>query len=154
MAKFDKDRFKHEIALKVRDAIKTGLLSGDDVKNNDIERLNNFIKYSLTEWVEDRKDAINVLTDFNYDDRYQWSKLEEEYGTFKSLIDIALINLIKFIENQNMNDYSYYVNNANNEETYDAEFDDSEFDGEYVKYDEDEFEDDNEPKRQIKLRTK
>ncbi len=154
MAKFDKDRFKHEIALKVRDAIKTGLLSEDDVKNNDIERLNNFIKYSLTEWVEDRKDAINVLTDFNYDDRYQWSKLEEEYGTFKSLIDIALINLIKFIENQNMNDYSYYVNNANNEETYDAEFDDSEFDGEYVKYDEDEFEDDNEPKRQIRLRTK
>ena len=144
MAKFDKDTFKNDISQRVIEAMKSGLLSKEDVHSNDIERLTNFIKYILMEYIEDRRDAINILTDFNYDDRYSWDKLEDEYGTFKSLMDIALVNLMKFIENQNMNDYSYYLSHNENDRRDDSyteeEFDDG--DDNFVKYDEDEFEDD------------
>ena len=49
-----------------------------------------------------------MLKDFNYDERVPWNKLQEKYGTFKSLLDIALVNLWMFIESEHAADYSYY----------------------------------------------
>ena len=156
MAKFDKDTFKNDISQRVVEAMKSGLLSKEDVQSNDIERLTSFIKYVLMEYIEDRRDAINILTDFNYDDRYSWDKLEDEYGTFKSLMDIALVNLMKFIENQNMNDYSYYLSHHENDQRDDSyseeEFEDE--DDNFVKYEDSEFDDkdDNEDEPKVTYR--
>lgn len=130
MAKFNKDEFITVITNKVKDAITNNLLTAEDVKNNDLERLEGFIQYSLVDYIEDRKFAIDILKDFNYDERFQWEKLEAEFGKFKSLTDVALVNLWKFIESQGLLNYDYY----NAENTVKP--------GERVEYSDDEFEDD------------
>ena len=58
MAKFDKDEFLNEITNKVKDAIENNLLTNDDIKNNDVERLEGFIQYSLSDYIEDRKKSL------------------------------------------------------------------------------------------------
>lgn len=108
MAKFNKDNFLNDITTKVQNAIDKNLITRKDIANNDVERLHGFIQYELLEYIEDRKFANDVLKDFNYDERVPWDKLQEKYGTFKSLLDIALVNLWMFIESEHAADYSYY----------------------------------------------
>ena len=129
MAKFNKDEFLNEIITKVKDAIKNNLITDKDIQSNDTERLEGFIQYILADYIEDRKFAIDILKDFNYDERFQWEKLQSTFGKFNSLIDIALVNLWKFLESQGVMSYSYY----NSEEIIKP--------GKLVDYEEDEFED-------------
>ena len=129
MAKFNKDEFLNEIVTKVKDAIKNNLITEEDIQTNDVERLEGFIQYSLADNIEDRKMAIDILKDFNYDERFQWEKLQNNFGTFNSLIDVALVNLWKFLETQGVMSYSYY----NGTEQVKP--------GKLVDYEEDEFED-------------
>lgn len=106
--KFNKDTFLNNITSKVQSAIDKNLITKEDIDNNDISRLHGFIQYELLEYIEDRKFAIDVLKDFNYDEKTPWSKLEDEFGTFKSLMDIALVNLWKYLQSEKATEYSYY----------------------------------------------
>lgn len=108
MAKFNKDTFLNEITGKVQSAIDKNLITKEDIQNEDIERLHGFIQYELLEYIEDRKFAIDVLKDFNYDEKMPWEKLQEQFGTFKSLMDIALVNLWKFLDAEGAVSYAYY----------------------------------------------
>lgn len=108
MAKFNKDTFLNGVVNRVQNALNKGLLSKEDVETNNLERLHGFIQYELLESIEDRKFAIDVLKDFNYDEKTPWADLQKEYGTFKSLMDIALINLWKFLKAEKVTEYSYY----------------------------------------------
>ena len=128
MAKFNKDEFLNEVVTKVKDAIKNNLITKEDIQSNDVERLEGFIQYVLADYIDDRKIANDILKDFNYDERYQWDKLQNEYGKFNTLTDIALVNLWKFLESQGLLSYSYY----NSEDIKP---------GMPISYDEDEFED-------------
>lgn len=112
MAKFNKDTFLNEITSKVQSAIDKNLITQEDISSNDIDRLHGFIQYELLEYIEDRKFAIDVLKDFNYDEKIEWEKLQQQFGTFKSLLDIALVNLWKFIDAEGAAQYAYY-NNTN-----------------------------------------
>lgn len=112
MAKFNKDTFLNEITSKVQSAIDKNLITQEDISNNDIDRLHGFIQYELLEYIEDRKFAIDVLKDFNYDEKIDWEKLQQQFGRFKSLLDIALVNLWKFIDAEGAAQYGYY-NNTN-----------------------------------------
>lgn len=106
--KFNKDTFLNAITDKVQSAIDKNLITKEDIDNNDTTRLHGFIQYELLEYIEDRKFAIDVLKDFNYDEKTPWDKLEAEYGTFKSLMDIALVNLWKYLQSEKATEYSYY----------------------------------------------
>lgn len=106
--KFNKDTFLNQITTRVQSAIDKGLISREDIDRNDTERLHSFIQFELFEYIEDRKFAIDVLKDFNYDEKTPWEKLEEEYGKFKSLMDIALVNLWKYLQSEKVTEYSYY----------------------------------------------
>lgn len=108
MAKFNKDTFLNEITGKVQSAIDKNLITKDDIQKEDIERLHGFIQYELLEYIEDRKFAIDVLKDFNYDEKTDWDKLQEQFGKFKSLMDIALVNLWRFLDAEGCTRYSYY----------------------------------------------
>lgn len=132
MAKFDKDEFIRDLNDRVQEAIQSEVLTSDDIKNNDTERLKNFVQYIISDYINNRKAAIDVLKDFNYDERFNWDKLESTYGKFKSLIDIALVNLWKFLESQGMLTYSYFMNGGTNDDIKP---------GKPVNYTEDEFED-------------
>lgn len=112
MAKFNKDTFLNEITGKVQSAIDKNLITKEDIQAEDIERLHGFIQYELLEYIEDRKFAIDVLKDFNYDEKTDWDKLQEQFGKFKSLMDIALVNLWRFLDAEGCTRYSYY-NNTN-----------------------------------------
>ena len=137
MAKFDKDMFLSETSDKVKDAIESGLISQSDIDNNDVERLIGFLQYTLSEFIEDRKMAIDILRDFNYDERYAWSALEEQIGgEIKSLFDVALANLWKFLEASGLLNYAYYISGAEPESSKPTV--------PTVKYTEDEFEDEGE----------
>lgn len=109
--KFNKDTFLNEIVDKVQSAIDKNLITKEDVENNDLERLHGFVQYELLNYIEDRKFAIDVLKDFNFDERKDWRDLQKEYGEFRSLMDIALVNLWKYLESENATEYSYYVHN-------------------------------------------
>ena len=100
MAKFNKDTFLNSVVNRVQNALNKGLLSKEDIETNNLERLHGFIQYELLEYISDRKYAIDVLKDFNYDEKTPWADLQQEYGTFKSLMDIALINLWKFLKSE------------------------------------------------------
>lgn len=108
MAKFNKDTFLNSVVNRVQNALNKGLLSKEDIETNNLERLHGFIQYELLEYISDRKYAIDVLKDFNYDEKTPWADLQQEYGTFKSLMDIALINLWKFLKSEKVTEYSYY----------------------------------------------
>ena len=108
MAKFNKDRFINIITGNVQDAINKGLLTEDDIDREDQERLESLVKYELTKYIEDRKFSIDVLRDFNYDEKIGWDALQDQYGKFYSLMDIALVNLWKFLESEGAIDYGYY----------------------------------------------
>jgi hypothetical protein len=110
--KFNKDVFLNEIVEKVQSAIDKNLITQEDVQNNDIERLHGFVQYELLNYIEDRKFAIDVLKDFNFDERKDWRDLQEEYGEFRSLMDIALVNLWKYLETEGATKYSYYEHDA------------------------------------------
>ena len=146
MAKFDKDVFLSEMADKVKDAIESGLISQNDIDNNDVSRLTGFLQYALSDYIEDRKSAIDILRDFNYDERYAWEALEEQIGgKIKSLFDVALANLWKFLEASGLLAYAYYIDGVSPEATkpnVEVDYQDSEFDDEF----EDEFELDGEIK--------
>lgn len=136
MAKFDKDVFLSDMTDKVKDAIESGLISQSDIDNNDVDRLTGFLQYALSDYIEDRKSAIDILRDFNYDERYAWEALEEQIGgKFKSLLDIALANLWKFLEASGLLTYAYYVEGVSPESVKP---------GKVVDYSEDEFDDENE----------
>lgn len=109
--KFNKDTFLNEIVDKVQSAIDKNLITKEDVENNDTDRLHGFVQYELLNYIEDRKFAIDVLKDFNFDERKDWRDLQEQYGEFRSLMDIALVNLWKYLESENATEYSYYVHN-------------------------------------------
>ena len=98
--KFNKDVFLNEIVEKVQSAIDKNLITQEDVEKNDIERLHGFVQYELLNYIEDRKFAIDVLKDFNFDERKDWRDLQEEYGEFRSLMDIALVNLWKYLDTE------------------------------------------------------
>lgn len=108
MAKFNKDRFINDMTDKVQSAIDRHLLTETDVANNDLKRLHGFIQYELTELIADRKFALDVLNDFNYDEKTSWEALQEKFGKFKTVMDIALVNLWKFLENEGATEYSHY----------------------------------------------
>lgn len=134
MAKFDKDVFLAEMTDKVKEAIESGLISQEDINNNDVDRLTGFLQYSLSDYLVDRKNAIDVLRDFNYDERYSWESLEEQIGgKIKSLFDVALANLWKFLEASGLLTFAYYVDGVKPESTKP---------GKVVDYSEDEFDDD------------
>ena len=113
--KFNKDTFLNDITDKVQSAIDKNLITQEDVDNNDLDRLHGFIQYELLEYIEDRKFAIDVLKDFNYDEKTPWETLQDEYGTFRSLMDIALVNLWKFLQAEGCTKYEYY--NHDNKKT-------------------------------------
>lgn len=112
MAKFNKDTFLNEITGKVQSAIDKNLITKADIQSKDIDRLHGFIQYELLEYIEDRKFAIDVLKDFNYDEKAPWEDIQEHFGTFKSLMDIALVNLWKFLDSEGATQYEYYNNTA------------------------------------------
>ena len=136
MAKFDKDVFLSEMTDKVKEAIESGLISQNDISNDDVDRLTGFLQYALSDYIEDRKAAIDILRDFNYDERYSWEALENQVGgKFKSLFDIALANLWKFLEASGLMTYAYYIDGVQPEQTKP---------GKVVDYSEDEFDEDTE----------
>lgn len=106
--KFNKDTFLNDITDKVQSAIDKNLITKEDVDSNNIERLRGFIQYALAELIEDRKFALDVLKDFNYDEKTPWDTLQSEYGNFVSLMDIALVNLWKFLQAEGCTKYAYY----------------------------------------------
>ena len=108
MAKFNKDTFLNEITNKVQSAIDKNLITKEDIQNKDIDRLHGFIQYELLEYIEDRKFAIDVLKDFNYDEKAPWEDIQKHFGTFKSLMDIALVNLWKFLDSEGATQFEYY----------------------------------------------
>lgn len=110
--KFNKDVFINEIVEKVQSAIDKNLITQEDVEKNDIERLHGFVQYELLNYIEDRKFAIDVLKDFNFDERKDWKDLQDEYGEFRSLMDIALVNLWKYLDTEGATSYSYYDHNT------------------------------------------
>lgn len=111
MAKFNKDTFLNDITAKVQSAIDKNLITREDMRENELERLHGFIQYELLQYIEDRKFAIDVLKDFNYDEKVPWENLQTEYGTFKSLLDIALVNLWKFLAAEGATKFEYYNHN-------------------------------------------
>lgn len=111
MAKFNKDTFLNDITAKVQSAIDKNLITREDMQENELERLHGFIQYELLQYIEDRKFAIDVLKDFNYDEKVPWENLQAEYGTFKSLLDIALVNLWKFLNAEGATKFEYYNHN-------------------------------------------
>ena len=140
MAKFNKDRFINDMTDKVQSAIDRHLLTEADVANNDLKRLHGFIQYELTELIADRKFALDVLNDFNYDEKSSWDSLQEKFGKFKTIMDIALVNLWKFLENEGATEYSHYhrANTDADDTLLDKAREDSAFD---------EFEDDSDNSR-------
>lgn len=136
MAKFDKDIFLADITDRVKDAIESGLISQEDINNDDVDRLVGFIQYVLSEYIEDRKNAIDILKNFNYDERYAWSALEKQIGgEIKSLFDVALANLWKFLESSGLLTYAYYIEGTTPEASKASPI--------ISKYSDDEFEEDN-----------
>ena len=117
MAKFNKDTFINDITSRVQNAINKGVITKEDIASGDAERLEGFIKYELTESIEDRKFAIDVLKDFNYDEKTPWTRLQEEFGTFSSVMDLALVNLWKFLEAEGATQYEHYDTNVDFENT-------------------------------------
>jgi len=117
MAKFNKDRFFNNVTERVQSAINTHLLTDEDYRNNDRERLHGLIQYLILEQLVDRKFAIDVLDDFNYDDKTPWEELESIFGEFRSIKDLALVNLWKFLEAQGATEYDYYHEAATEEGT-------------------------------------
>lgn len=113
--KFNKDTFLNDITDKVQSAIDKNLITQEDVDNGDLDRLHGFIQYELLQYIEDRKFAIDVLKDFNYDEKTPWENLQNEYGVFRSLMDIALVNLWKFLQAEGCTKYEYY--NHDNKQT-------------------------------------
>lgn len=111
MAKFNKDTFLNDITAKVQSAIDKNLITREDMQTNELERLHGFIQYELLQYIEDRKFAIDVLKDFNYDEKVPWENLQQEYGVFKSLLDIALVNLWKFLNAEGATKFEYYNHN-------------------------------------------
>ena len=109
--KFNKDTFLNEITEKVQSAIDKNLITAEDVNANDTSRLHGFIQYELLEYIEDRKFAIDVLKDFNYDEKTSWDEIQKDFGKFKSLMDIALVNLWKFLDSEGATKYDYYKHN-------------------------------------------
>ena len=110
--KFNKDVFLNEIVEKVQSAIDKNLITQEDVEKNDLERLHGFVQYELLNYIEDRKFAIDVLKDFNFDERKDWKDLQNEYGEFRSLMDIALVNLWKYLDTEGATSYNYYEHDA------------------------------------------
>lgn len=108
MAKFNKDTFINHITDKVQLAIDRGLIKRSDSGDGEVNMLHAFIQYELVQYIEDRKFALDVLKDFNYDEKISWNKLEDRFGVFKSLMDLALVNLWKFLEAENATDFLYY----------------------------------------------
>lgn len=168
MAKFNKDTFLNEITTKVQNAIDKNLISKEDIDRNDTERLHGFIQYELLECIENRKFAIDVLKDFNYDEKTPWDVLQEKFGIFKSLMDIALVNLWKFLEAEGATEYHYYKFNnisgddkmldamhkieANATSDEDTPMDDNEFEDFDVEPDPDfDADEPEEPRRKIRL---
>lgn len=140
MAKFNKDEFLNEVVTKVKDAIKNNLITKEDIQSNDVERLEGFIQYVLADYIDDRKMANDILKDFNYDERFQWDKLQSQFGVFKSLTDIALVNLWKFLESQGVISYSYYNGDENVKPGKPIDYEEDEFEDEgHDDFDEDDF---------------
>jgi hypothetical protein len=110
--KFNKDTFLNDITSKVQSAIDKNLITSDDIQTEDASRLHGFIQYELLEYIEDRKFAIDVLKDFNYDEKAPWDTLESQFGKFESLMDIALVNLWKFLDAEGATKYDYYKHNS------------------------------------------
>lgn len=106
--KFNKDTFLNHITSKVQSAIDKNLITAEDVQNENMPRLHSFIQFELFEYIEDRKFAIDVLRDFNYDEKTPWDTLRDQFGEFESLMDIALINLWKFLDSEGATTYAYY----------------------------------------------
>lgn len=123
MAKFNKDVFLKELSDKVQAAINNDLITKEDIDNDNTERLHSFIQYQLLEYVENRKCVIDILKNFNYDEKMPWEKLQKNFGAFESLLDIALVNLWLFLKSENAIDYAYYLkaDNTNIKSTIDTE---------------------------------
>lgn len=108
MARFNKDKFLDDIKFKVKAAIDSELISKRDIDSNNIDRLEGFIQYELTKYITTRQEAIDVLKQLNYDES-KWDLLQNEIGGFKSLVDVALANLWKLLQNEDALEYEYYI---------------------------------------------
>ena len=106
--KFNKDSFSSDIIAHVQSAINKGLITKEDAHNNDIDRLHGFIQYELLEYIKDRSYSIDVLKNFSYDQDISWESLQNEYGEFKSLLDVALVNLWLYLKSMGATSYDYY----------------------------------------------
>lgn len=69
MAKFNKDEFKSKIQTAVENAILKGLITKEDIEAQDHDRLDGFIRFQLAQTIEDRKWCVDILKDFNYDEK-------------------------------------------------------------------------------------
>lgn len=107
MAKFNKDKFLIEIVDKVQAAIDSELISKDDISKDDTDRLAGFIQYELVKYITNRQEALDVLKVFDFDES-RWQVLQDEIGGFNSLIDVALANLWKYMQNEGALEYDYY----------------------------------------------
>lgn len=106
-----------DLKARVRKAIKKGLISKNDIKLNNEKRLLSFIKFSLVEIV-DRKTALDILRTLDYDANTPWEDLQSKYGTFETIEDIAVVDILRNLAAIGADKFAYYVDVPNEEIKY------------------------------------
>lgn len=106
--KFNKDTFSSNVANHVQNAIDKNIITKEDRSSNNIDRLHGFIQYELLEYCKDRSFAIDVLRAVEFDQTRSWSDLQNEFGEFKSLLDIALVDLFLYLKSLGLTEFSAY----------------------------------------------
>lgn len=106
--KFNKDSFSSNVASHVQNAIDKNIITREDRDSNNIERLHGFIQYELLEYCKDRAFSIDVLRAIEFDQTRNWSDLQKEFGEFKSLLDVALVNLFLYLKSLDLTEFSSY----------------------------------------------
>ena len=96
--KFNKDTFSANISNHIQNAIDKNIITKEDRDNNNLERLHSFIQYQLLEYCKDRSFAIDVLRAIEFDQARKWVDLQNEFGEFNSLLDIALVDLFLYLK--------------------------------------------------------
>ena len=113
--KFNKDTFSSNVANHVQNAIDKNIITKEDKDNNNIDRLHGFIQYELLEYCKDRSFAIDVLRAVEFDQTRSWVDLQNEFGEFKSLLDVALVDLFLYLKSLGLTEFSAYkFDNQNN----------------------------------------
>lgn len=106
--KFNKDTFSSNVSNHVQNAIDKNIITKEDRNSNNINRLHGFIQYELLEYCKDRSFAIDVLRAVEFDQTRSWVDLQNEFGEFKSLLDIALVDLFLYLKSLGLTEFSAY----------------------------------------------